>query len=80
LNKGDVIKCPKCFKKLTSVKALKYHLKCNECVIQKGEGYDLSNIDTSIFKLKNSAFKKFLVEYTFKPNDNYNDAIAFFFG
>jgi hypothetical protein len=72
-----LIKCPYCQKRLTSIKSLKYHFDLNECVNQQGGQLPELN-NESVFKVQKSAFKKFIEEYYYEPEDIYNDANEFF--
>jgi hypothetical protein len=81
LDKEDHVKCPRCYKILTSIKVLKYHLICNDCISQSESVSGESSIDiplNSKFELSQSAFKKFLQVFTFIPDSKFNDLNEFF--
>jgi len=79
LSKNDPIKCSKCFKKFTSIKVLKYHLICNECITQSSGGESINEVPlNSKFELSSSAFKKFLQIFTLISDDKINDSTEFF--
>ncbi len=79
LENSDPIKCPDCRKRLTSIKALKYHLVLNECVSQSGAGQKKIKLNNdTIFTESESAFNKFLQVFTFTPEPKYNDSNEFF--
>jgi hypothetical protein len=71
------LKCPYCSKRLTSKKVFKYHLETNDCQTQFG-GSLPAVPDDSIFKISKTAFKKFIEEYIFEPDELYNDINEFF--
>ncbi len=63
---------------MKSIKLLKSHIECNDCINQIGGSINLSEINTTIFKPINSAFKKFLQEFSYEPTQKYNDSTLFF--
>jgi len=71
------LKCPYCSKKLTSSKVFKYHLEINECRNQIGGALPEVPED-SIFRVQKTAFKKFIEQYLFEPEEIFNDINEFF--